>query len=223
MLSTKDQIAAVKSALSAPRISTYEFAAGTVDNEDPSALDLYLWNAQISGAFLTPLHICEVVIRNAIADALEKKYGPRWPWAPAFEQSLPSPPVGYSPRQDLFNARRKAHTIGKVIPELKFAFWQRMFTSRHDARLWNTYLFHIMPGLDPSKQVNELRADIYKDLEEIRSLRNRIAHHEPILTRNLANDFIRITRLIAYRSQATADWMTADNEQKIQMMLQNKP
>lgn len=98
-----------------------------------------------------------------------------------------------------------------------------MFTSRHDARLWNTYLFHIMPGLDPSKQVNELRADIYKDLEEIRSLRNRIAHHEPILTRNLANDFIRITRLIAYRSQATADWMTADNEQKIQMMLQNKP
>lgn len=72
MLSTKDQIAAVKSALSAPRISTYEFAAGTVDNEDPSALDLHLWNAQISGAFLTPLHICEVVIRNAIADALEK-------------------------------------------------------------------------------------------------------------------------------------------------------
>lgn len=223
MLSTKDQIAAVKSVLSAPRISTYELAAGTADSEDQSALNLYLWNAQISGAFLTPLHICEVVIRNAVADALETKYGTKWPWAPAFEQSLPSPPVGYSPRQDLFNARKKAHTIGKVIPELKFAFWQRMFTRRHDARLWNTYLFLIMPGLDTSKPVNNLRADIYKDLEEIRSLRNRIAHHEPILTRDLANDFTRITRLITYRSQVTADWMTAHNEQQIQTMLQNRP
>jgi hypothetical protein len=98
-----------------------------------------------------------------------------------------------------------------------------MFTSRHDVRLWNTYLLLIMPGLDSSKPVNELRTDIYNDLEEIRSLRNRIAHHEPILTRNLANDFIRVTRLIAYRSQVTANWMTLHNEQKIQTMLQNKP
>jgi len=219
----KDQIAAVKDALSAPRIRTYEVAAGTCGSEDPSALDLYLWNAQISGAFLAPLHICEVVIRNAVADALEPKYGEKWVWSPAFEQSLPSPSSGYSPRQDLLNARRNARTVGKVIPELKFAFWQRMFTSRHDERLWHPYLLQVMPGLDSSKPANQLRKSIYDDLEEIRSLRNRIAHHEPILTRNLSDDFIRITRLISYRSQLTADWMTSHNETQIQAMLQSKP
>lgn len=223
MLSMKDQIAAVKGALSAPRIGTYEVAAGTNGNEDPSALNLYLWNAQISGAFLAPLHICEVVVRNAVANALEPKYGAKWAWSPAFEQSLPFLPGKYSPRQDLVNARRKAHTVGKVIPELKFAFWQRMFTSRHDVRLWETYLLQVMPGLDASKPVKQLRRLIYDDLEEIRALRNRIAHHEPILTRNLADDFTRITRLIAYRSQVTADWMTSHHEKQLQAMLQKKP
>lgn len=223
MLSMKDQISAVKGALSAPRIGTYEVAAGTNGDEDPSALNLYLWNAQISGAFLAPLHICEVVVRNAVADALERKYGAKWAWAPAFEQSLPFPSVGYSPRQDLFNAQRNARTVGKVVPELKFAFWQRMFTSRHDVRLWDTYLLQVMPGLDASKPISQLRRGIYDDLEEIRALRNRIAHHEPILTRNLAQDFTRIVRLIAYRSQVTADWMTSHHENQVQEMLQNRP
>lgn len=223
MLSMKDQIAAIKAALSAARIGTYETAAGTQGDEDPSALDLYLWNAQVSGAFLSPLHICEVVIRNAVADALEPKYGARWPWAPGFEQSLPSPAAGYNPRQDLFNARRNAHTVGKVIPELKFVFWQRMFTSRHDTRLWNTYLLQVMPGLDASKPIGDLRKAIYDDLEEVRALRNRIAHHEPILARNLAEDFDRITRLIAYRSQPTADWMLTHHQAQVQAMLQAKP
>ncbi|WP_041793866.1 hypothetical protein [Pararhodospirillum photometricum] len=219
----KDQITAVKGALSAPRISAYEAAAGTNGDEDPSALNLYLWNAQISGVFLAPLGICEVVIRNAVADVLESKYGARWAWAPAFEQSLPSPRVGYSPRQDLLKARRNAQTVGKVIPELKFVFWQHMFTSRHDARLWDTYLLQVMPGLDASKSVRQLRKDIYDDLEKIRALRNRIAHHEPILTRNLADDFTRITQLIACRSQLTADWMASYYEEQVQRMLQSRP
>lgn len=219
----KNQIAAVKSALSSPRIGTYEAAAGTNGDEDPSALNLYLWNAQISGVFLAPLHICEVVVRNTVADVLQQKYGERWAWVPAFEQSLPSQPVGYSPRRDLLNARRNAQTVGEVITELKFAFWQRMFTSRHDVRLWDPYLFQVMPGLDASKPVDQLRRDIYDDLEKIRTLRNRIAHHEPILTRNLADDFMCITRMIAYRSQVTADWMTSNNEKQVQTMLQSKP
>lgn len=202
-------------------MGTYEKAAAPANDEDPSALDLYVWNAQLSGAFLAPLHICEVVIRNAISDALEPKYGPRWPWAPGFEQSLPSPQVGYNPRQDLFNARRNANTIGKVIPELKFVFWQRMFTSRHDMRLWDGHLLRVMPGLDATQPVSALRKSIYDDLDEIRALRNRIAHHEPIFNRPLSNDFDRVARLIRYRSDEAANWMLA--HQTVQSMLAAKP
>lgn len=219
----KDQITAVKNALSIPRIGTYEVAAGTNGDEDPSALKLYLWNAQISSAFLVPIHICEVVVRNAVADALKLKYGEDWAWQPAFERSLPSSQNGYSQYQELLNARRNKRTIGKVIPELNFAFWQHMFTSRYDERLWNIYLFQIMPGLDKTKPVDKLRKGIYDDLKEIRTLRNRIAHYEPILSRNLTDDFTLITQLIAYRSQVTADWMTSYTEKQLQAILQSKP
>ncbi|SDN24752.1 hypothetical protein [Vreelandella arcis] len=221
MTSTKEQIQAIRTALTPARMSTYEKAANSREGDDPSALNLYVWNAQLSGAFMAPLHICEVVVRNAISDALEEKYGQRWPWSSGFEQSLPSPPVGYNPRQDLFNARRGAHTAGKVIPELKFAFWQRMFTRRHDHRLWNAHLTRILPVLDATKSVQELRQDLYEDLEAIRRLRNRIAHHEPIFNRNLAEDFERISRLIAYRSTITANWMEA--HQQVRALLATGP
>jgi len=118
----KKTIDAVRVALSAHRMGTYEAAAGVRTDDDPAALMLYAWNAEVSGALLAPLHVCAVVIRNAVADAIEAVYGPRWPWSPTFEHSLPNPMQGYSPRRDLQSARRVAPTAGKVIPELKFVF-----------------------------------------------------------------------------------------------------
>jgi len=222
-MSNTDQITAIKHALSAVRIRTYETAVGTLNDAGLSALNLYLWNAQISGALLVPLHLCEVVIRNAVADALEHKYGNCWPWSSGFETSLPSPATGYSPRQDLINARRHAHAVDKIIPELKFAFWQNMFTSRHDHRLWKTHLSRIMPGLNVTKPINDLRKMIYDALEDVRRLRNRIAHHEPVFSRNLAQDFSRMAQLIAYRSAVTADWMLEHHHRQIQVLLQTRP
>jgi len=69
-----------------------------------------------------------------------------------------------------------------------------------------------MPHLDPAKPVSILREDIYNDLEQIRFLRNRIAHHEPIFARNLNDDLQKIVALIAYRSQETADWMMQNQQ-----------
>lgn len=202
-------------------MSTYEKAVKSSGPDDPTALALYVWNAEVSGAFMAPLHICEVVIRNAVSDALEPMYGAKWPWAPGFEQSLPSPIVGYNARRDLFDARSKFTTTGKVIPELKFAFWQRMFTKRHDRRVWDRHLLTVFPGLDASRPVAGLRGGLYTDLEEIRALRNRIAHHEPIFVRKLEDDFDRIYRLVAARCKVTADWMVA--HQQVTVLLKNRP
>ncbi|NOG32861.1 hypothetical protein HLB35_15810 [Halomonas sp. TBZ9] len=202
-------------------MSTYDSAISSQEGDDLAALELYIWNAQISGVFLAPLHLCEVVMRNAVSEALEAKYGVHWPWSPGFEQSLPAPPVGYSPRRDLFNARQGAQTVGKVIPELKFAFWQRMFTKRHDHRLWNTLLFRVFPGLPTMSPTSELRKEIFEELEKIRTLRNRIAHHEPIFTRNLQEDFERIVNLVAYRSQPTASWLKS--HQQVEDFIGSRP
>jgi hypothetical protein len=191
-------------------MGTYERAVVAEDGYiSVAALDLYDWNAQISGAFMAPLHICEVVMRNAVSDALTGIYGPRWPWSPVFEASLPSPAVGYNPRRDLQRNSAAHPTTGKVIPELKFVFWQKMFTSRYDTRLWAPHLLRVLPNLDATKTVPQLRADIYDDLEHVRLLRNRIAHHEPVFKRDLRGDLDKITDLIRFRCTTTANWMLA--------------
>lgn len=199
----------IKETLSAARLSTYEGIIGLNGNplSTNHALKLYGWNAQVSAAFFSPLHLCEVVIRNAVASVLEAKYGDEWPWSSSFEVSLPNPQRGYNPRCDLIKSRRGMATAGKVIPELNFVFWQKMLTSRFDSRLWDTYLHQAFPNHAPGTTVGDLRLRIHNDLEQVRKLRNRIAHHEPIMQRNLDDDFEKISSLIEFRCVPTSEWM----------------
>ena len=207
MASNSEQTAAVSAALSLPRISTYVAACPGASDSGVAALELYAWNAAVAAAMLAPLHVCEVVTRNAVADVLESVYTPDWPWSQAFERSLPDPGQGYSPRRDLQSARRSATTAGAVIPELKFVFWQKMFTSRYDTRLWDHHLLRVLPNLDNRRSVPALRESVYADLEQLRKLRNRIAHHEPIFARDLAADLQKIVDLVRFRCAITAQWM----------------
>jgi hypothetical protein len=38
-------------------------------------------------------------------------------------------------------------------------------------------------------------------------LRNRIAHHEPIFARNIADEYQRVYEMIGWRSRVAAAWM----------------
>jgi hypothetical protein len=42
-----------------------------------------------------------------------------------------------------------------------------------------------------------------------RKLRNRIAHHEPIFSRDIHEDHARVNELIAWRCQYTAGWVSS--------------
>ena len=216
---TDSQLEQVKQTLSTDRLSTYENAVNATKSSY-YALDLYAWNAQISSAMLLPLHLVEVVIRNAVADALTQQYGEKWPWSAGFEQSLPAKGK-YNPRSDLISVRQKFNSVGKIIPELKFVFWQKMFTSRFDQRLWQKYLATTFPNrlVKPTQLTN--RQAIYNGLENIRVLRNRIAHHEPIFNRNLAQDFDLIAQLIHMRCLPTSIWM--QQQQQVTLLLNTRP
>ncbi|MDD7963113.1 hypothetical protein [Microbacterium thalli] len=190
--------------LSSPRFGTYVVASG---HDAAQAAHLYGWNARVSAAFMVPAHFAEISTRNAAADVLEQVYGPRWPWDPTFETSLPNS-GRYSPRRDLQNTRQYNHTTGKVIAELKFVFWQKLFTGRNDTRLWVPHIASAFPHA-PTIPAPDLRDRIYQDLEVLRRLRNRIAHHEPIFTRNITDDLTRTVELIELRNPATAQWVRA--------------
>jgi hypothetical protein len=213
---------AIKKALSPSRLSTYE-AATTRTPELSCALELYEWNADISAAMLSPLHVCEVVMRNAVSEAIEAAHGPRWPWDGGFIRSLPQPSGAgyYAASKDLTSATRSKTTTGQVIPDLKFVFWQKMFTSRFDARLWNHHLRTVLPHAPASLSVRAVCALVYDELEHLRKLRNRIAHHEPIFQRNLSSDFEKINDLVALRCGDTAAWMVRN--QRVQSLIATKP
>lgn len=197
--------AEVQATLSAPRMSTYLAEA---QGDARRALALYGWNARISSALMLPTHFVEVATRNAVSDALTNVYGPGWPWNSAFRGSLPSPSRGYNPRRNLEAECQRQPTEGKIIAELKFVFWQNMFTTRHDGRVWNNEVMVRFPNSNEPTPAT-LRSRIYHDLEVIRRLRNRLAHHEPIFARNLTDDLCTLLDLVSLRSTETANWVKA--------------
>lgn len=215
-------LTSIRAALSSSRLETYEKAMqGCSDHHAMNTMLLYKWNADISGDLLFPLQIGEVVIRNAISDALVCVYGHDWHLSKGFEQSLPDPSYGYSPRKDLQQARKGAKSLGQVIPELKFVFWQKMFTKRYDDRIWQAHLHQVMPNLAKDKTLEVLRGEIYAYLEAIRLLRNRIAHHEPIFNRDILENYHKIITLVRCRCLITAEWL--DNNQGVTNRMISKP
>jgi hypothetical protein len=204
--------------LSVARFSTYLAAAG---NDPAHGLALYAWHARIASALMLPAHFAEVAIRNAVSEAVTEAYGERWPWSPGFERSLPDSAQGYSPSRDLRDARRHWQSTGKVVADLKFVFWQKMFTSRHDERLWKPRIFTVLPNAPVGTSHSRLRSQVYDDLEVVRRLRNRLAHHEPVFTRDLRADLARMMDLIQLRSQATSDWVR--NMETVTTLLQERP
>jgi len=200
---THDEIHGLPSVLSAPRFATYLAEKG---GDKEAALELYLWNLEISAAFFVPLQICEVSVRNSIVSAIELTYGPNWPWEKGFEISLRNPPTGYSPRQNLMSLNRLP-TSGKIVAELKFVFWEKMMTHGHDGAIWNHHFRSVFPNTDTKKTVQMLRAEGYDSLTKIRDLRNRIAHHEPIFRRPIQQEYDRIRMVISWSSPTAAAWV----------------
>ena len=158
---------------------------------------------------MVPAHFAEVATRNAVDEVLTSVYGDRWPWSTTFEVSLPDPGQGYSPRRDLRRCRSQQPSTGKVIAELKFVFWQKMFTARHDARLWRPSIATLFPAAPLGLPPAQLRSRVYEDLEAIRRVRNRIAHHEPIFSRDLPEDLRLMLELVDLRSPETGRWTRA--------------
>ena len=198
---------AIQQALSPPRVSTYLHALKDRPPSLDQALSLYVWNGQLGSALMIPIAVCEVVIRNAVDEALTALHGPNWPWAQGFYLSLPK-----QGRDQLVDARNKptSTSTGKVIAELSFGFWEHMFKASFDAALWTPYLATVLPNM--TMPVHLGRGHVCKELGKLRKLRNRIAHHEPLLKINAQQHVTEIRALIALRCQDTAAWMAQTND-----------
>lgn len=180
-------------ALTTNRLHAYETAfsheACSKEQLEFKAVDLYLWNAELSGSLLMLMGFYEVVLRNAIAEALECKYGVDWPFQEAFQRSLPivNGP-NFCPRSHLVKVAKDNNGLtGQVIANLKLAFWEHMLTKRHENRIWSGVIFSLFPNyfdLFSGPRViateREFRNLLKDHLRDARLIRNRLAHHEPV-------------------------------------------
>lgn len=61
--------------------------------------------------------------------------------------------------------------------------------------MWNHQILALFPNATETRP-QDFHLRIYNDLEAIRLLWNRMSHHEPIFTRNLADDLLKILDLL---------------------------
>ncbi|MBU2341470.1 MAG: hypothetical protein KKE77_09550 [Alphaproteobacteria bacterium] len=217
---TADEVTHLPAVISGPRFATYLQARG---GHVEDALALYVWNAEVSAAFMVPIHLCEVAIRNAAAEAIEAVHGPTWPWVNGFVRSLPRPrrPFDYDPQTNLRQVAGRQPTVGKVVSEVNFAFWEKVFTTGQDERMWNPHFRTVLPGAPGALSVAQARSKVFSDLVTIRKFRNRIAHHEPIFARTLRDDYAVMRELIEWRRPDAAAWL--DKVERISALLAARP
>lgn len=211
----RGNLQAIEATLSRPRFATYL----TAKNGDyTEAMDLYEWNAKVSNALFFPMHVCEVAIRNAASEAIGSVFGANWPYSQSFLQTLPNPKgMVFNPRKELATvAAKHPNAPGKVIADLKFIFWESMFTHRFDVQIWHRHIGRILPNaaayFPPTTSPGGVRSFVHTHLQLLRSTRNRIAHHEPIFSANLQKVLDAALILIHLRCQDTHSWVTASEE-----------
>ena len=192
-----DTTAAARAAISEPRLRPYLAVAG---GDLARALELYDWNSAMAGAAFGLLETVEVAVRNAFNDALVAKYGPAW-WR---HDQPPAILSGASAREvrrilERFESPGAPLSTGKFVSETSFGFWARLTTRPYDSE-WRAALHTAFAGKPPD------RKHVQQRLQRLKLLRNRIAHHEIIWSRDLDRDRDAAAWLLEQLDPALLDW-----------------
>ena len=187
-----------EAALSLERFARYlEWRSG----DHTGALELYGLNTQLSESLYTPLQVLEVTLRNRIHTVLTEVRHERW-----FEDDgfllIEHQRCRIAKATEVLAGEQKATTAGRIVSALTFSFWISMLGSKYE-RLWQKTLHTIARREDGG---GLRRKDFSAPLTKIRLLRNRVAHHEPIVHWDLPKHYGNILQLTRWLSPAAADW-----------------
>ena len=198
----------LEASLSHERLGTYLNATG---GDRTGAIKLYTWNTAISAAFYGPLQGLEVTLRNALHRRLAERYGEAW-------YDNPDAGLDRGAVERIGNARMELARDGRgdgpprMVAALSFGFWVSLLGSggRMDARRKANYEMTLWrPALRGAfaHRATLTRKEAHRPLNALRTLRNRIAHHEPVFARNLARDHVRIVEVLGWMTPGTRKWV----------------
>ena len=178
-----DAFHALERAFSPERMQTYLDAAG---GDHGTALQVHARNAQLGAMFHGPLQAFEVALRNAMHARPEKRYGSQWYTNPA--AGLDSHAL--DSMAGVLRHAAGALTADLFVASMSLGFWVRLVgrggsvnggrKADYDRTLWRPALHRAFPG--------HPRREVLQRLNDLKQLRNRIAHHEPIVGRDLHKD-----------------------------------
>ncbi|WP_156402211.1 Abi family protein [Caulobacter sp. Root1472] len=197
-------LTALEASLSQARLAPYLAASS---NDLTYALQRYLWNARIAKAFLFPLQVVEITVRNSVHNALSSRFGS--------EDWIKAPPQGFL-TQKSEDARLKALSRlaegGKLTPSpdeivatLTFDFWSNLFRVDYKST-WEdiTFIRKCFPNMESPYDWRYIQ----NRTRRVNALRNRIAHHEPIWNEvDLNLDFEKCLELVNMSSKETRKWV----------------
>lgn len=181
--------AALRKAISADRIGTYKAAAARMSCDE---LELYVWDRDVASAVLADIAIVEVALRNALHDALTSAHAPDW-----FTQDLGLDNRSRSALTQAWNRLKKdKRTPGRIVARLMLGFWvglldaggyygtdPQAFKADYE-QLFRSVLHRAFPGgpAEARRLKQRFSREWLHELATItQDLRNRAAHHEPLV------------------------------------------
>lgn len=206
----------VQRRLSVPRLGTYVRASG---GDLDRAVQLYRWNAEVAGSLWVALGHTEVVLRNAMHDVLRARHtrlGRQGQWFddPARELAQPA-------RDDVAKARQRLQRAGapllpgKIVAELSFGFWRFLLARRYTASLWPAMrpAFAHLPSPD--------RRLLEEPVARLHQIRNRLAHHEPLIAEPLADRYADLLAVVGFVDPGLRLWV--DDGNNLRAVLATRP
>lgn len=168
--------------VSAERLNRYLDAC---NGDKRKAQTLYRCNLVASEAMLSVVSYFEVALRNAIDKHLSASLGSDWLRDSVMRGGIFDIPILRKTHDIINNAyhrveRDAGYTHSKLLAEMEFGIWKYMF-SPVQYRQTGRNLLHIFPNKPrSSREAQYNQTTIFNELDKVNSLRNRIAHHEPI-------------------------------------------
>ncbi|WP_079188872.1 Abi family protein [Streptomyces kebangsaanensis] len=247
---TAAQLKLLEPLISRPRLVPYLAATST----PTAAMELYLWNVRLSAAFGEVIALAEIILRNAMAEQLAAAYGDTWyARADLFDDrtmggfrttwrniTMPTDPATGKPAQKTL----RAVPAGRIVAESTFGCWVNLLDKGgtrgdgpykknvdYDSTLWRKALYKAFPNSGGK------RTTVFTTASHVRSLRNRVAHHEPLIggvplpgqtdrrgrTRRLtlADAHAEVLRLVEYINKDVATWLGRSS--RVHELLRTRP
>jgi hypothetical protein len=153
--------------------SRFNVYLAKTNNDFERAYQLYKTNIELSETFYPILSVLEISLRNAVHQTLKTYFRDEY-W---FKNNLPVEFLSFvSDATQKLTKRNKKITADRIVAELTFGFWDRLFNRNYTGLLWKP-LRTIFQNTPKHLRQRDTIADV---LYRIRTLRNRIYHYEPI-------------------------------------------